>query len=201
MRKLIGGVLFLGLAAWGTFLIWHYYGMQPGKTSEPEGSLLAVFGEAPDFKFTERSGKTFSKSQLAGGPWIADFIFTSCAGQCPLMSAQMRALQDTFPRDSGVRFVSITVDPERDSPQALSTYADRFGAEKDRWFFLTGPKEEINRVLKSFFLSGVDDPAMHSTRFILVDGAGKIRGYYDMSEPANVKQLVYDTKLLLENKG
>ena len=165
--------------------------------AEPRGSVLAVFGQAPDFTLTERSGEAFSKKDLAGKPWIADFIFTSCAGQCPLMSQQMKKLQGLFPKESSFRFVSFTVDPERDTPQVLSQYADRYEAEKERWFFLTGPKQEMNRILNGFFLSPVDQPAMHSIRFILIDREGQMRGYYDSSEPTAMNQLIHDTKILL----
>ena len=163
---------------------------------EPEGKVLAVFGEAPDFSLSERKGNSFSKKDLAGKPWIADFIFTSCAGQCPLMSLQMKKLQELFSQPTGFRFVSFTVDPDRDTPETLSTYADRYQAEKDRWFFLTGPKGEMNRILSGFFLSPVDQPAMHSIRFILVDQEGKIRGYYDSSDSDSMNQLIHDARIL-----
>jgi len=162
-----------------------------------EGSVLAVFGKAPDFSLTERSGKTFSKANVEGKPWIADFIFTSCAGQCPLMNQQMKKFQDQFGPESGFRFVSFTVDPDRDTPEVLSEYAKRYNAKEDQWFFLTGPKEETNRILKEFFLSPVDQPAMHSVRFILVDAEGQIRGYYDSSDPGSMNQLVHDARILL----
>lgn len=161
-----------------------------------EGNVLALYGKVPVFSLTERSGNPFSNARLAGKPWIANFIFTSCSGQCPLMSLQMKKLQDFFPPDTGFRFVSFTVDPERDKPEVLSHYADRYGAEKDRWFFLTGPKGEINRILKGFFLSSVDQPAMHSIRFVLVDGEGQIRGYYDLSDEASMKQLIHDAHVI-----
>ncbi len=163
---------------------------------EPESSVLAVYGEAPDFSLTERSGQTFAKGDLAGKPWIADFIFTSCAGQCPLMSLQMKGLQKEFPQGSGFQFVSITVDPQRDTPKVLSEYADRYGAEKGRWFFLTGPQPQIDRIMKGFFLSPADEPVMHSIRFILIDRKGRIRGYYDSSDPPSMKQLIHDAKIL-----
>ncbi len=166
----------------------------------PEGSLLAVYGQAPDFSLTERSEKTLSKTDLLGTPWIADFIFTSCAGQCPLMSLEMQKLQKQFPAETGLRLVSFTVDPERDSPQVLSSYAERYGAEKERWFFLTGPLGETNRILKEFFLSPAEEPAMHSIRFILVDEKGQTRGYYDSSDTGAMEQLIHDTNLLLKQK-
>jgi len=209
-QKLVGGFLFFCLVAIGAALIWRTFGEQvavertetkpipPQQT--PEGNVLAVFGEAPRFSLTERSGKTFTKGDLRARPWIANFIFTSCAGQCPLMSLQMRKLQGLFPADTGFRFVSFTVDPERDTPEVLTQYADRYEAEGDRWFFLTGPKEEINRILNGFFLSPVDQPAMHSIRFILVDGEGQMRGYYDSSDSGAMNQLIHDAKILLRTK-
>ena len=172
----------------------------PAVTAKPEGSVLALFGQAPDFLLTERRGGTFSKEKLAGKPWVADFIFTSCAGQCPLMSLEMKKLQNQFGAETGFRFVSFSVDPDRDTPAVLAEYANRYEAQKDRWFFLTGPRQEINRILKEFFLSPVEEPAMHSIRFILVDGKGQIRGYYDASDTASMDQLVHDAKLLTTSK-
>jgi len=172
----------------------------PAQSSEPEGSVLATFGVVPDFALTERSGRKFSKAELIGSPWIADFIFTSCPGQCPLMSAEMSRLQKVFSRETGLRFASFSVDPDRDTPEVLSQYADRYGAEKDRWFFLTGPREEMNRILRGFYMNPVEEPAFHSIRFVLVDSAGEIRGYYDASDPTAIKQLAHDTKTLLQGK-
>ena len=206
-KKLLWGILaliLLGNIA-TAFLSWLRIHSQTGAPlapsflfSKPEGSSVAVYGPAPDFSLTERSGRVFSKTELLGKPWIADFIFTSCPSQCPVMSLHMRRLQNVFPPQSGFRFVSFTVDPERDTPQVLSEYADRYGAEKNRWFFLTGAKSEINRILKGFFLSSADEPAMHSIRFILVDAQGKIRGYYDSSEPGALKQLIHDAEILVK---
>jgi cytochrome oxidase Cu insertion factor (SCO1/SenC/PrrC family) len=206
-QKILWGVLIVILVGLGVnaFLFWvkgQGGFISPVDTFKqlgaPEGSVLAVFGEAPDFSLTERSEKTLSKSDLLGKPWIANFIFTSCAGQCPLMSTQMASLQKKFGPETGLRFVSFTVDPERDTPEVLSKYADGYEAEKERWFFLTGALEEMNRILKSFFLSPVDEPAMHSIRFILLDETGQIRGYYDSSDPEAMKQLLHDGNLLVQ---
>jgi cytochrome oxidase Cu insertion factor (SCO1/SenC/PrrC family) len=212
--KLIWALLFLTAVLAGSLWVWQGFGvddrgflrprgpaapplqMPSGEGQKPAGSLLAVFGEAPDFSLTERSGRAFSKNDLVGKPWIADFIFTSCAGQCPLMSLQMKKLQSHFPAESDFRFVSFTVDPDRDTPEVLAQYADRYGAEKERWFFLTGPRPQMNRILNGFFLSPVDEPAMHSIRFILIDGEGQIRGYYDSSEAGAMKQLIHDAQIL-----
>lgn len=201
----VWGILFLMAVAIGSVLIWQRFGLNPGASwhtatsDRPQGTVLANFGKAPEFSFTERSGQPFPKENLLGKPWIADFIFTSCAGQCPLMSLQMKKFQTLFPSETGFRFVSFTVDPDRDTPEVLAQYADRYEAEKERWFFLTAPKEESNRVLKEFFLSPVEQPAMHSVRFVLVDREGQIRGYYDSSDPGSINQLIYDAKVLLKS--
>ena len=203
-QKWIGSLLFLTLVMLGSFLIWGRFGEQT-KTEEHWRSsdlsprpVLGAFGQAPEFSLTERSGNNFSSSDLKDRVWIADFIFTSCAGQCPMMSAHMQRLQTLFPKTSGPQLVSFTVDPARDNPQVLSEYADRFSADKDRWFFLTGRQDKMNRILKEFLLSGVDEPAMHSTRFILVDPSGTIRGYYDSTDAGSMNRLVNDAKSLLQ---
>lgn len=200
----VWAALFLMAVALGSLLVWQGFGVNDrgpfawrrSEAPPPEGKVLAVFGKVPEFTLTERSGRPLSKNDLAGKPWIADFIFTSCAGQCPLMNLQMKTFQTLFPAETGLRFASFSVDPERDKPEVLARYADRFGAEKERWVFLTGEKQEINRILKEFFLSPVEEPAMHSIRFILVDPEGKIRGYYDSSDPGSMAQLIHDAKLL-----
>lgn len=194
-KKLLWGILALFLIGNGlTLVLLRIQETNSGVHPTP----LARYGPSPDFSLTERTRRPFSKSELRGKPWVADFIFTSCAGQCPFMSAQMRRLQDEFPREGGIRFVSFTVDPKRDTPEVLSEYADRFRSEKGRWFFLTGAREEINRVLAGFHLSGADDPAMHSTRFVLVDSKDEIRGYYDGTDPRALQQLIHEAKILLK---
>ncbi len=169
-------------------------------TTKSEIKTLEILGNSPDFSLVGRSGQKFSSEDLKGKPWIADFIFTSCAGQCPMMSSAMKKLQTLFPKETGLQFVSFSVDPSRDTPAVLSEYADRFQAEKNRWFFLTGPLDKINRILSGFLLSHADEPAMHSSRFILIDRQGKIRGYYDTTDSMSINRLIQDAKLLLKNR-
>ncbi|MBI4115525.1 MAG: SCO family protein [Candidatus Omnitrophica bacterium] len=197
-QKVLGFVLIAFLIGNGATLLWIF---SKGGRIDTKRSALGVYGGAPDFSLTERSGQTFVKESLVGKPWIADFIFTRCSGQCPMMSAHMQRIQGLFPKETDLHLVSFTVDPNWDSPEVLSRYAERYSAEKDRWLFLTGPKEEINRILKGFFLSSVDeDPNMHSIRFILVDGEGQIRGFYDAGDPSSIKQLIQDTKVLISKR-
>ncbi len=162
-----------------------------------------VMDPAPAFTLTNRDGRTVRRQDLAGKPWIADFIFTRCPASCPLMTARMARLNRELPRDSDVRLVSISVDPEHDTPQVLERYAQSYKAPA-RWLFLTGGKEEIYRLSRQGFKLGIEipppsapggpavEPILHSTRFVLVDGQGRIRGYYDGFDEDSMKKLAGD---------
>ena len=147
---------------------------------------LPVIAEIPDFTLTERSGQEVGLDDLRGRVWVADFIFTQCAGPCPIMSIRMKEFQDILKKErmDDVACVSITVDPERDTPARLREYADALGAETGRWLFLTGPNRKIRELAIKGFKIAVQDPEqgddqiIHSTRFVLVDQKGQIRGYY-----------------------
>lgn len=155
----------------------------------------------PDFSFTERSGKTCSKEDLIGNVWIADFIFTSCAGPCPLMSERMQHLQRDLAPIPDLRLVSFSVDPVRDTPEVLQAYADRYQADGQRWLFLTGPLQRIYDIAIDGFRITVEaarenNQIIHDTRFILVDRRGAIRGYYDSNSPDELQRLRKDAAAL-----
>jgi cytochrome oxidase Cu insertion factor (SCO1/SenC/PrrC family) len=118
-----------------------------------------VYGRVPEFSLIERSGRRVDAAALRGNVWIADFIYTRCTDTCPLQSAQMARLQTEYRDDPDLRLVSITVDPERDTPQVLARYAARFGADPARWLFLTGEKTAIFRLAREGFRLGVEEPA------------------------------------------
>ncbi|MFN7769213.1 MAG: SCO family protein, partial [Planctomycetaceae bacterium] len=109
-----------------------------------------------DFELQECRGRTVTKSDLLGQPWLAAFIFTKCAGPCPLVSSEMKKLQDAT-RDIPLRLVSFTVDPDRDTPEVLQFYADKLGADPDRWWFLTGDKPTIFGLVRNSFKMIVDE--------------------------------------------
>lgn len=138
-----------------------------------------VLGRAPAFALTNQRGGEFTNAALDGKVWIAKFFFTSCAGPCPRLTEKMHELQEVFRAEPDVHFVSISVDPDVDTPERLAQYAKQFGADPVRWHFLTGPIDEIRSVsAEGFKVGSVDEPVLHSTRLILVDRAGQIRGYY-----------------------
>jgi len=118
---------------------------------------LPVYWEIPDFSLVERSGRRVTLADLKGKVWVANFIYTHCPDTCPFQTAEMAKLQREFAQEKDFRLVSITVDPERDTTQVLSEYAQRFGADAERWLFLTGEKEAIYQLAqKGFRLSAVE---------------------------------------------
>ena len=165
-----------------------------GARSGPEAKL-PKYGTVPDFSLLDASGKTVSRGDLAGEVWIADFIFTRCAGACPSMSARR------------IRLVTFTVDPDNDTPQILRGYAAAAGARSDRWLFLTGGREAIRKLSeRGFKLSAETDPQAaatlggpaitHSQKFVLVDQESRIRGYYDGTDEDAVRRLARDARSL-----
>jgi protein SCO1/2 len=173
---------------------------------QPPPEPPPVLGKVPDFSLVNRDGRAVSRDDLAGAPWIADFIFTRCPASCPMMTSRMARLNRELPRGSGVRLVSFSVDPEHDTPQVLDRYARSFAAPDD-WLFLTGDGRQIHRLSREGFRLGVDpapeasgletaEPILHSTRFVLVDGDGRIRGYYDAFDGEAMKRLTRDLKAL-----
>jgi protein SCO1 len=159
---------------------------------------LPVLGTLPDFRLVAEDGEAFGAAELKGAPWAADFVYTSCPGPCPALSARMAALQARLP--ASVRLVSVTVDPERDRPEVLRAYARRLGAEAGRWRFLTGKRDAVRRLIsEGFKLPVADQPAglvAHSEKFALVDAELRLRGYYDGNDEASLKRLERDAGAL-----
>jgi cytochrome oxidase Cu insertion factor (SCO1/SenC/PrrC family) len=157
---LLGMVLVgvVGLGVWS--LAWQEPIQQlfPGLSS----ARLPVYGSIPDFALTDQRGRLVRRSDLDGNVWIASFIFTNCPDECPLMTAEMARLQSDLAYMNALRLVSISVDPDRDTPAVLSQYAERFNADPGRWVFLTGDKRAIYRLAREGFRLGIVDPAEQS---------------------------------------
>ncbi len=153
---------------------------------------------APNFSLTDQQGRTVSTSDLKGHPWIADFIFTECASACPLMSQRLSTLQTRIPAD--VKFVSFTVDPEHDTPAKLLDYAKQYGADNDRWRFLTGDKDKVMEAIHGMKVSVVPaapgNQIEHDIHYLLMDGDGRLRGVYDSRLPDQIEALVKDAAAL-----
>ena len=156
---------------------------------------VAFYDPAPRFKLTEQSGKELNSEDLKGRPWLAGFIFTRCQGQCPIISEEMSQIAKEFKK---LRMMSFSVDPDYDSPRVLSKYAERFDADPAQWSFVTGPRDVLNHVTTGFHMNTIDDPMFHSASVVLVDGQGRVRGYYDANDAEKVEKLKRDIKIISE---
>lgn len=147
-----------------------------------ESDLPKLFA-VPAASLVDENGKTVNLDSLKGQVIVYDFIFTNCGGTCPIMTANMRSLTQKIPKDAPVRFVSISVDPARDTPAVLKEYAKRVRND-DRWMFLTGDRSAIVKLsVEGFKLAAGDpgpggDPLLHSSKFAVADRNGVIREYY-----------------------
>jgi protein SCO1/2 len=151
---------------------------------------LPVIGPVADFMLTNQIGQRITLADLRGQPWVVDVIFTRCGGPCPRMTKQMESLQAALPANSRAKLVTLTTDPEFDTPEVLHKYATRFNAKAERWNFLTGSKKEIAALgTDSLKLTAVekkpeertdaDDLFIHSTIFVIVDKQGRLRGSFE----------------------
>ena len=182
---LLVGTIVVALAVGGSALVRSSFGGEGGKG-------LPILGQVRDFALVERSGRELTGSDLRGRVWVADFIFTRCVGPCPMMTTRMALLQEEI--DPEVGLISFTVDPAYDTPEVLSRYADQYGADPIRWSFLTGDEEQIYRLAREGLQLTVEpeeesDQVNHSTRFVLIDREGQIRGYYSGADPSSLEDL------------
>lgn len=172
-----------------------------------------VLGNVPEFRFTDQNGDAFGSEELAGKVWVGDFIFTQCAAACPGMTARFASLQSLIEGRpelaASVRLVSFSVDPERDSPERLLEFANRYGANSAYWSFLTAPIGAVARLSQEAFALAAEPPSAveppgeasprqmnrptHSDRFVLVDRQGRLRGNYRPTvDEQDLKRLLVD---------
>ncbi|MBC8328652.1 MAG: SCO family protein [Planctomycetes bacterium] len=151
---------------------------QPAEDLDPIGAVA-------DFELTDQDGQPFTRADLDGAVWVVDFFFTRCPSICPHMTQAMKEIGERFPGEAELKRISITIDPGFDQPAALKAYADRLELPQQGWRFLTGAREDIAELsLESFKLAFGDEMdaegnILHSSRFVLVDRRGLVRGYYD----------------------
>ncbi len=211
-------VVSIGTTSW----VW----LTQTSQGEHAGSLeaLGVYGQVPDFSLVERSGRAVTLADLRGKVWVANFIYTGCTETCPTQSLRLSVLQGEFAKEPDLRLVSITVDPEHDTPEVLAQYAQRYKADPERWLFLTGPKPVIYALAKDGFKLSVVDPddpkqtggllrflepraahaahgsgglIIHSSRLVLVDRRGRVRAYHRPDEPESLARLLDNLRALL----
>ena len=163
---------------------------------------LPDYGPLPEFALTDHQRRPVGLADLRGTVWVADFIFTRCAGQCTMMTARMAELQRQFEGTSRLQLVSITVDPAHDTPERLADYAAGSGAG-EQWRFLTGEADAVTALAQHGFRLGVSqdgtvqEPITHSVRLVLVDRQGRLRGYYDATDAEAMRHLSRDIRRLL----
>ncbi len=150
---------------------------------------LDDLGAVGPFRLVERNGGPVGPADLAGKVWVASFVFTRCTGPCPQVTGTVARLQEEIGPRPDFRLVTFTVDPDHDRPEELKEYAEHFRADPERWLFLTGPTDEVHRIIREDFHLGVEptqgqartpgNEVVHSTKLALVDRSGHIRGYFD----------------------
>ncbi len=164
-------------------------------------SKLPKYDRVPAFSMTDADGHAFKSAELLGTVWVADFIYTNCPAECPLMSYKMRSLEKQLPAGADLKLVSISVDPERDTPAVLKEFAGHYGAPNKDWIFLTGTPETIHQIaFTTFHVGDIIGKMQHSTKFVLVDKQGFIRGYYSSFDQQSMSDLLRDLKALSKDK-
>ena len=197
LRGLLVGLLIGAATGVASFAAQYLRAPQP----------LPVLGLVPSFDLLDQAGQPFDNARLAGAPWIAGFIFTSCTDTCPMITARMASLQREL-AGTPVRLASFSVDPEHDRPAVLADYGRKAGADFARWSFVTGSMARIQSLVTGGFklsmLAG--DPnagegqIVHDERLVLVDARGRIRGYYE-SDAGAAARLGRDARRLAEGSG
>ena len=172
------------------------------RSSERRGyAETPAIGTVPDFHFATQDGKTLTRQDLLGKVWVIDFFFTRCPGPCPMMSSRLAEISKELKKAKDVRLVSLSIDPEHDTPAVLNEYAAKVGADPDRWIFLTGPKNQVEEFTTKGMLQALSNadpaPPVHSTRFLVIDRQGRIRSARKLDEPELVQKLLMDIGNLL----
>jgi cytochrome oxidase Cu insertion factor (SCO1/SenC/PrrC family) len=166
---------------------WKWYQVQEFQTSREVGGVTFDGPPLEEFELTERSGKAFRSADLKGKVWVTSFFFASCAGQCPRLNANIKHLHDD-PELKEVTWVSITVDPDNDTPEVLQEYADRYQADPERWLFCRGEFDYIKRVGEDIMKMEVTWRG-HKDYAIVIDREGKVRGMFDATSISQSKKL------------
>lgn len=178
------------------------------KRLQPEPPSLPVISPVGEFTLTNQFGKPVSAADFRGSVWLANIIFTRCAGPCPEMTKAMKQLQDAT--DPSVRLVTLTTDPDNDSPEVLKRYGEKYGADFRRWSLLTGSKQQLGRLaVGGLKLTAQEKPAserespvdlfIHSTLFTLVDQNGNLRAAFELDDPDLKPKVARATHALLKS--
>ncbi|PWU13993.1 MAG: cytochrome c oxidase assembly protein [Verrucomicrobia bacterium] len=214
-RRRAEWVLWIGLGLVSATLLLLLLLAQLLRSQANAAKPLPVLGQVADFTLTNQDGRTVSLADLRGHVWVTDIIFTRCTGPCLRMTGLMRQLQEALPPGNQAKFVTLTTDPEYDTPAVLKTRANQFNADPSRWLFLTGTKKQIAEVaVNSLKLTAVpkepdkqETPAdlfIHSTQFVVVDKQAQMRGFFDTAgegvDPTKTKSDILNAVRRLEKE-
>jgi protein SCO1/2 len=205
-RLLVVATLSAGLTVLALELVMRRLDTEPGtlptsahSSGHKADAPLPVLWPVPSYRLVDQDGRTRTPDELRGSVWVADFIFTSCKSVCPVLSAKMVQVQRAI-ADPRLKFVSFSVDPERDTPEALKTYARRWAPDETRWTLLANTKESLAALTKGMktFVDPQADPdaTVHSAELFLIDGQGQVRGLYS-TDGESFDALVPDARRLL----
>ncbi|MCY7411343.1 MAG: SCO family protein [Chitinophagales bacterium] len=205
MKRSIYSKVFAAIILFGFPFGFYYYYKGKIDALPKKSEKIQSYWAAPAFKYETHNGDTLSSDSLKGKIYVADFIFTNCNGVCPNLSKTMAQLQETFKNNSEVKFVTFSVDPERDSISVLKNYAANYGAVRGKWYFLRGDKETVWKMAEDGFKvpvvytpeGGKGSEFTHTPRMILVDDKGMIRGFYNGTEKDECDSLNNNLAMLL----
>jgi len=196
---------FIILAA--VFMTYFY------KVTRETPPTLPVLGnpghKVGNFAFTNQEGQTITQDDVKGKIRVVEYFFTTCKGICPKMNENMVKVYEAFKGNDDVKILSHTVDPKKDTVQAMKEYSLRFDADPKQWMFLTGDKKKLYDMARyDYLVTAADSSAtdiaadfIHTDRFVLVDRDGRIRGTYTGTDMGSVNQLIGDIKTLLQEKS
>ena len=181
-------------------------------TREQKKLALPIIGNdqnhhIADFSFVNQDGKTITNEDVKGKICVVEYFFATCTGMCPKMNENMVKVSKAFLGNKNVIILSHTVDPIKDTVKALKEYSLRFDADPAQWMFLTGDKKKLYDMARySYLISAEDDTTgvsidkdfIHDKHYALVDGSGRVRGFYDGLNPGDVARMIGDINALLK---
>lgn len=196
LGALVGIVLIASIAAVILPYLWRHKGVQ-----------LERYGSVAPFELVDENGRTFTDADMRGNVVIANYVFTRCLTVCPTITSKMRRLQKRTEDRPDLKLLSFTVDPEYDTPEVLADYAVEFGADSERWRFITGDPDAVRRVVTDSMMQSMDKDGRlqddgtpnvaHSEYFVLFDKYLEIRGFYDSNDPPRMEELMRHARALL----
>lgn len=173
---------------------------------DPELLRVGQGHKVGKFSFQNQDNKTITENDVKGKIYVAEYFFTTCRSICPIMNRQMQRVQKAIKGNTNIKILSFTVDPSVDTVAQMKSYATSHNYVEGQWHFLTGKKQDLYALArKSFFvlkpaeaqnLGDAGSDFIHTNNFVLVDGQGRIRGYYDGTNPKEVTTLIADIKRL-----